>query len=122
MDRRKQLVKLMNGEYVSLAKIENALTSSRYVEAACVVTRSDKLGMIAVVTPSSDFEGGDLLSLLKPGLDKTLMYYEVPKKVLVVTEVWTPESGLVTASMKICRKKIEDFYSGPLASAFDYLK
>ena len=112
----------MNGEYVSLAKIENALTSSRYVEAACVVTRSDKLGMIAVVTPSSDFEGGDLLSLLKPGLDKTLMYYEVPKKVLVVTEVWTPESGLVTASMKICRKKIEDFYSGPLASAFDYLK
>ena len=113
----------MNGEYISLAKIENVLTSSHHVEAACVVTRSDKLGLVAVVVPSPAFESADdLLTLVKPLLDRSLMYYEVPKKILAVKEAWTPESGLVTASMKICRKKIEDFYSGLLASAFLEMK
>lgn len=37
--------------------------------------------------------------------------FETPKKVTLVLDEWIPESGLVTASMKLKRKVIEAFYS-----------
>jgi long-chain acyl-CoA synthetase len=35
---------------------------------------------------------------------------ESPTKILVVAEEWSPDSGLVTAAMKIRRRNIQDFY------------
>ena len=45
-------------------------------------------------------------------LDKT----ETPEKVTLVSEEWTPESGHVTAAMKLKRKFIEDFYKQEISS------
>lgn len=42
----------------------------------------------------------------KAGLLRT----EIPVKVLVAPEEWSPDSGLVTAAMKIRRKNITDHY------------
>lgn len=35
---------------------------------------------------------------------------EIPTKILVCAEEWSPDSGLVTAAMKIRRRNIQDFY------------
>ena len=35
---------------------------------------------------------------------------EIPKVVKLVSEVWTPDSGLVTASLKVKRKNIQEHY------------
>lgn len=35
---------------------------------------------------------------------------EIPKAVKLVSEVWTPDSGLVTAALKLRRKNIQDHY------------
>ena len=43
---------------------------------------------------------------LKSGLQKT----EIPTKVHLVAEEWVPDSGLVTAALKLRRKNIQDFY------------
>lgn len=35
---------------------------------------------------------------------------EIPTKIMVCAEEWSPDSGLVTAAMKIRRRNIQDFY------------
>jgi len=36
--------------------------------------------------------------------------FELPQKVKIVTEVWTPDTGLVTEAFKLRRKNIETHY------------
>lgn len=36
--------------------------------------------------------------------------FEIPAAVKLVTEVWSPDMGLVTAAFKLKRKDIEAFY------------
>ena len=51
-----------------------------------------------------------LKDLYKHGLRNRLQKFEIPQAVTLVTEKWTPESGLITASFKMKRKKIQNFY------------
>lgn len=43
---------------------------------------------------------------LKCGLNKM----EIPSKVYLVSDDWSPDSGLVTAALKLRRKNIQDYY------------
>lgn len=43
---------------------------------------------------------------LQRGIDR----YEIPTRIMFVKEAWVPESGLVTDSLKLKRKEIENFY------------
>lgn len=36
--------------------------------------------------------------------------YEIPQRVKVVTDAWTPDTGLVTDALKLKRKAIEEKY------------
>ena len=52
VDRRKDLVKLARGEYLSLGKVESALaTEARLVAHACVLARGDMRAPVALVAP-----------------------------------------------------------------------
>ena len=44
------------------------------------------------------------------GLKNKLEKFELPSKVVLSNEEWTPESGLVTAAFKIRRRHIVDRY------------
>lgn len=50
-DRKKDLVKLQFGEYVSLGKVEAALKISPLVENMCVYADSSKNNIVAIVSP-----------------------------------------------------------------------
>jgi len=43
-------------------------------------------------------------------LSGKLEKYELPQKVKLVSEVWTPDTGLVTEAFKLRRKNIETRY------------
>ncbi len=43
----------------------------------------------------------------KTGLEK----FEIPGAITLVQELWTPESGLVTAAFKLKRKPIAEYYA-----------
>jgi len=43
-------------------------------------------------------------------LSGKLEKFELPQKVKLVTEVWTPDTGLVTEAFKLRRKNIETLY------------
>lgn len=134
IDRKKDLVKLQAGEYVSLGKVEAELKTCPIVENICVYGDSSKNYTVALVVANprnladlaariglpemefeqlcqnSDVEKAVIKELAdharKCGLEK----FEVPAAVKLVTEVWSPDMGLVTAAFKIKRKDIQERY------------
>lgn len=52
---------------------------------------------------------------LKQGLEK----FETPKKLIFVKEIWTPDTGLVTDSLKLKRREIQSFYMSEISSVYN---
>lgn len=138
IDRKKDLVKLQLGEYVSLGKVEAVLKTHPLVEQICVFGDSRKSFIVALVVPSkfqlekmahkmgktSSFEAlledPEVANKLLKELEshalkgKQLERFEVPMAVTLVAEQWTPESGLITASFKMKRKALQSFYQSQI--------
>ena len=136
IDRKKDLVKLQGGEYVSYGKVESVLKTHALIESICLYADPTKDYVVAVAVPNQPAlkELAESLAITdtsadalcknqkilttvittlntygsKNGLEK----FELPKKITLVTDEWTPDSGLVTAAFKIRRifivKKYED--------------
>jgi len=138
VDRKKDLVKLNHGEYVSLGKVESELKTCPLVENICVYGDPTKPHCIALVVPDRNklttlaeklglshfsFEelcsnetmtGSMLKELSQHGRKAGLEKFEIPGAITLCTELWTPESGLVTAAFKLKRKPIQDYYQKDL--------
>lgn len=56
--------------------------------------------------------------LTKFGMANELIDMEVPAYVKLVPEKWTPESGLVTETMKTRRKRVYEFYKDLIDSMY----
>ncbi|KAJ1697817.1 hypothetical protein LUZ63_006329 [Rhynchospora breviuscula] len=138
IDRKKDIVKLQHGEYVSLGKVESVLATSNYVANIMVYANSFNSYCVALVVPArqelerwaanagiayKDFEElcenekainevqQSLLEAAKAGkLDK----FEIPAKIKLLPDPWTPESGLVTAALKIKRETIKAKFKNDL--------
>ena len=128
-------MKLQNGEYISLAKVETTLATHPLVEMACVVANSLKNLPVSIVVP--DFEHLSELTNIKSKVmsreqlcqeeevkeavmtaltshlkDRRFERYEMPMAYCLVADgPWTPETGLVTGAMKLRRRQIEAKYS-----------
>lgn len=162
IDRKKDLVKLQGGEYLSLNKIEAVIKLLPLVENCCVVADGRKSYCVCLIQPNlKKMEGlistsvsianenqvnvecsssatahnvarrssieiaADLISQIENGkfmlkFNKDLMdhclkhgleKFEIPLKSKLVKEAWLPITGLVTDSLKIKRREVENFYS-----------
>lgn len=134
IDRKKDLVKLHHGEYVSLTKVETELKGCEYVDNICVYGDSFKSYLVALVAPNpkslkklAESLGKKSTNMKELCEDKTitkrvteavieyaksagLQKTEIPTKYKLCHEEWLPDAGLVTAAMKIRRKNIQIFY------------
>lgn len=137
IDRKKDLVKLHHGEYVSLTKVETELKGSEYVDNICVYGDPFKTFLIALVAPNvkslkklADSLPGSKLgtkgikdlcedrtinkrvseAIIEYGKSAGLQKVEIPLKYKLCSEEWLPDAGLVTAAMKIRRRNIQVFY------------
>jgi len=132
VDRKKDLIKLLAGEYVSLGKVEAALKSVKGIGACVVFAQSNKDHCVVVVSQPekgwASLDGGkpdevELLKNIAAEMRKVKMAkHETPTKVKVDDTIWTPETGLVTASLKVQRNPLREFYNKPggLLEAMDY--
>ncbi|KAH9407905.1 Long-chain-fatty-acid--CoA ligase 4 [Tyrophagus putrescentiae] len=145
IDRRKDLTKLYNGEFVSLGKIESGLRSSPVVENICVCTHPHSNHVTAIVSPNrraladlaaslgksrelSSFEeqctDPDIIAAILRSFDEIgqkLSYSrkELPVTITLVEEEWSQDNGLLTAAMKMKRKQVNDFYRTQIAEMFE---
>ncbi|XP_029112986.1 long-chain-fatty-acid--CoA ligase 4 [Scleropages formosus] len=133
VDRKKDLVKLQAGEYVSLGKVESALKSCSLIDNICVYANSDQNYVISFVVANkkklmdlaSDkgiqgsweeicnhpaIETAVLTEIREVAKSKKLQRFEIPVKVRLSSEPWTPETGLVTDAYKLKRKELKNHY------------
>jgi len=120
IDRKKDLIKLSGGEYVSLGKVEAALKQVPGIGMCVVFAQSQKDHCVCIVSqPEKGWAsvGGkpdetELVKKIEESLrSQKLARFEIPTKVKVDEMVWTPENGLTTASMKIQRNPLRTHYN-----------
>eukprot|EP00092_Neocalanus_flemingeri_P029333 GFUD01031845.1.p1 GENE.GFUD01031845.1~~GFUD01031845.1.p1 ORF type:complete len:722 (+),score=229.22 GFUD01031845.1:206-2371(+) len=134
IDRKKDLVKLQFGEYVSLGKVESVLKGCPVVANVCIFGESSKSYVVAVICPvkeilieiakkfgkeemaweemmvDKDLTGAVLREVINHGKGARLEKFEVPGAVTLTGIEWTPETGLVTAALKLKRKPLQNHY------------
>lgn len=180
IDRKKDIVKPLSGEYISLSEIEIALRTAPIVENICVYCSQYSNYIVAIVKPdqkelklqakslfcetsgasekfrdsikksyqnervhmngvgSNDTVDKDVIDSLSvetlcsnkwlvehilkllqnQGSQKKLKRTQIPSKIRLASEEWSPESGLVTASFKLRRREIERFYADDIKQLY----
>jgi long-chain acyl-CoA synthetase len=122
VDRKKDLIKLSGGEYVSLGKVEAAMKGVPGVGACVLFAQSDKDHCVVIVSqPERTWasvggkpEEAALLKAIQDHLRKSnCVKFEIPTKLKIDDTIWTPESGLLTAALKLQRNPLRDFYNKP---------
>lgn len=140
-DRKKDLVKLQHGEYVSLGKVESEMKTSPLVEIICVYGESSKLFCVALVVPNAkalkelaaslNIRGEFEELCANPEIEKAflnefsehakktcLQRFEIPQRIKLISDVWSPSNNLLTAIFKLKRKEIQERYKAELEEMY----
>jgi long-chain acyl-CoA synthetase len=108
--RLKEIFKTSKGKYVAPAPIENLLVGSGLVEQACVVGADLPQPYALVAAPSSVPAVRDLSDLLAR-VNALLDPHERLDRIVVLSDEWTTENGLLTPTLKLRRAAIEEKYA-----------
>lgn len=148
IDRKKNLVKTANGEYIALEKLESTYRSNPLVLNICVYADQSKVKPIAMILPNEQHLKNFLLderlckeedlkhkeisvfyhdkkvveavnkSLLATGKSQGLKGIELLQNVVLIDDEWTPQNGFVTSAQKLQRKKILEAYKKDVEKAY----
>tara|TARA_R110002050_G_scaffold247156_2_gene384974 strand:+ start:1648 stop:2568 length:921 start_codon:yes stop_codon:yes gene_type:complete len=126
IDRKKNLVKLSQGEFISASRLEAVYTDCPIARQVFIHVDQTSDVVVAVVLLSPFSQLGDSLSdeerqasVLKEmqawGYGR-LYSYEIIRGVVVggVGDQWSAENGLLTASNKLCRPALAKYYDKEL--------
>jgi len=133
IDRKKNLVKIANGEYIPLEKLESRYSRSQLIDHICIFPDKKSSFLIAVVSPNksclkklqeksestSQQEGLKkeiLNSLNSIAKESSLSNNERIGDIIISSEEWTQENGDLTAAHKIRRRNIAEKYKDQLES------
>ncbi|KAI9775862.1 MAG: long-chain fatty acid-CoA ligase [Geoglossum umbratile] len=142
IDRKKNLVKTLTGEYIALEKLESIYRAATVVANICVYAAPDKAKPIAIIVPAepalkklatdSGIEGNHLEDLVHneklqsivlkemqaAGRKGGLIGIEIIDGVVLADEEWTPQNGLTTAAQKLNRRGILQKYETEVEQAY----
>ncbi len=120
VDRRNNVLKLAQGEFVTLAKLEAVFGNSPLIRQIYVYGNSAQPYLLAVVVPTEDaLAGVDDPAALKPRIadslqkvarETGLQSYEVPRDLIIETTPFTMENGLLTGIRKLAWPKLKAHY------------
>ncbi|KAI6241679.1 AMP-dependent synthetase/ligase domain-containing protein [Aphelenchoides fujianensis] len=137
IDRKKDLVKLAHGEYVSLGKVETTLLTNPLIDNICIYADNEHDKLLALVVGNEKNvtnlakENGvtgdwkkicDSEKVAKAVADElkkvVVPHRDSPDLVVLCDEPWTPASGLLTEALKLKRRNIEKHYDEQIKKAF----
>ncbi|EFX04294.1 fatty acid activator [Grosmannia clavigera kw1407] len=142
IDRKKNLIKTLNGEYIALEKLESVYRSAQVVANICCYADDSKAKPIAIIVPaepalkklaetigvqgqnveelvhSKKLQTAVLKEMQAAGRQGGLSGIEIIDGVVLSDEEWTPQNGLVTAAQKLNRRDILKKYRTEVDSAY----
>lgn len=139
-DRKKELFKTSGGKYVAPSPIENKLKESFFIENVALVGDGEKF-VAAIIQPNLEelkiwarqndikinsnkelIENIKVVQLFKEIIAKFNPLFgkiEQVKDFILVEEEWSVENEMVTATMKLRRKKIKEYYYPQIKSIYN---
>ena len=135
IDRKKNIFKLAQGEYIAVEYIESKLSRNENVEQIWVYGNSLESAIVAVVVPKPAFlakypDGGVgeeakkamLAELTATGKDSKLKGFEMIKGVHLEADQFTVENDMMTPSMKLKRPQLQARYQKEIDAMYAALK
>ena len=138
-DRKKEIFKLSSGKYIAPQVLETLLRESEYIDNAFVFGANEKFAS-AIIIPSATklrefaesqgikledklqyLENKEIVSLLNREVavvNAKLAAHENIKKPHFVFDEWTPESGMLSQTLKLKRRNILARYSQIISDTF----
>jgi long-chain acyl-CoA synthetase len=113
--RIKDQFKTSKGKYISPAPIESKLLVSPLIDQACVVG-SGMSNAIALCILSESAKSTDKVALVNQlqlhlsEVNKLAEHHEKINKLVLLFEEWTVDNGILTPTLKIKRKMVENLY------------
>ncbi|WP_157121273.1 carboxylic acid reductase [Nocardia miyunensis] len=132
LDRRNNVIKLSQGEFITISYVESTLTVAP-VRQMFVYGNSSRPYLLCVAVPTGDAiarAGGDLDSLRKDllaaireiGESAGLTAAEIPRDVIVELTPFSLENGLLTGIGKLARPQLKKHYGDRLESFYAELE
>ncbi|MDT5066392.1 MAG: fatty acid CoA ligase FadD9, partial [Mycobacterium sp.] len=127
VDRRNNVLKLSQGEFVTVSKLEAAFTDSPLVRQIYIYGNSARPYLLAVVVPTEDAVSRYSADELKPAISASLkdaarsadlQSYEIPRDFLVETTPFTLENGLLTGIRKLAWPRLKERYGEQLEQLY----
>jgi fatty acid CoA ligase FadD9 len=120
VDRRNNVLKLAQGEFVTLAKLEAVFGNSPLVRQIYVYGNSAQPYLLAVVVPTDENTSKSAIaeSLQTVARQANLQSYEVPRDFIVETTPFTLENGLLTGIRKLAWPKLKQHYGERLEQLY----
>jgi long-chain acyl-CoA synthetase len=122
--RVKEMYKTSKGEYVAPAQIELCFAQNNYIEQICVIGEGlpQPVGLVVLSELAKGVHNDAIAEQLRASLDAinlTLKPYERLQKLVVVREAWTVENNLMTPSMKLRRKYLEQHFASQMMGLYE---
>ncbi|MFD4669585.1 carboxylic acid reductase [Lentzea sp. NPDC058450] len=124
VDRLKSVLKLSQGEFVALARLESVFAASPLVQQIFLYGNSERSHLVAVVVPMPDALGraglDDLLaeSFREIARAEGLQSYEVPRGLLIEPEPFSQANGLLSDQRKLLSPKLAEHYGPSLEQLY----
>ncbi|KAH3761345.1 AMP-binding protein [Pelomyxa schiedti] len=138
IDRVKNIIKLAQAVFVAPERLENIFIESKFVENIFIYAESLFEYVTAVVVPnlpyiesvasSCQFDSTDLnnpvliqkilSNFVEVGQAHHLQPYEIPQKILIDPNRWSPENHLLTPSFKLDRLALRSHYQSKLRALY----
>ncbi len=137
--RIKEQYKLENGKYIFPSEIEETIKLSMFIENA-MVHGANMPYNVAVIVPDwlvvdpwakeqglsgshddlvKDPKIAELIEAEIQNTCKDFASYEIPKKITIIPEAFTPENGILTPTLKLKRREVHAKYDDKINALYD---
>jgi fatty acid CoA ligase FadD9 len=127
VDRRNNVLKLSQGEFVTVSKVEAIYTNCEPVQQIFVYGNSEQAYLLAVVVPTAEALANHSLKELKTRILQSLQHaardcglepFEIPREIIVEPVPFTIENGLLSGIRKPSRPNLKRHYGQRLENLY----
>ncbi|GAB7088270.1 long-chain fatty acid--CoA ligase [Marinifilum fragile] len=140
-DRKKEIFKTSGGIYIAPQVIENKLKESPFIDQAIVIGEFRRFPSVLIspnfeflkeyckrkkldfISPEEIIKNERIQMRIWQEIEKTNVNLDRPKKIKtcrLVSDVWTPESGELSPTLKLKRKVLKDKYKDIIRNIYAY--